>query len=176
MSDTKIICAPSIDQQPPTQPAVSGDTGNEKMFNQTELDEIIRTRLKREREANYRRVREELESEFEEKLAVELNKQKLSRSEPSAQELKEQELAARESRLECMEYVAAQHLPRELLDVLETSDPKEFCKKADVVSALLRQARGPAPLFDPESGLFMREESGFDRNSKHIPALAYRYE
>lgn len=123
-----------------------GQTG-ERLFTQAEVDKIIKERLSRVRSAT-------------------------APKEPTEAEIKDRELTARENRLSCREYLLTQGYPTELLDVIDTSNVKEFQKKADTVRGLLRASRGSAPLFKPEP---MRSTEppfssgkGFD-TAKHKP-------
>lgn len=99
-------------QQPTTQPADNGDQGGGKMFTQEEVNNIVRDRLARERAKN-------------------------TPQEPTEEEKRVQDLNTRESKLACREYVMDQGLPRQLLDVLDTSNYEEFKSKADIVTGLL---------------------------------------
>lgn len=100
-------------QQPNTQPADNGDQGSGKMFTQEEVNNIVKERLARERAKN-------------------------TPAEPTEEDKQRQELSARESKVACREYIMDQGLPRELLDVLDTSNHEEFKTKADIVSTLLK--------------------------------------
>lgn len=103
----------NTNQQPTTQPADNGDQGSCKMFTQEEVNNIVKERLARERAKN-------------------------TLPEPTEEDKQRQELSARESKVACREYIMDQGLPRELLDVLDTSNHEEFKAKADIVSTLLQ--------------------------------------
>ena len=115
----------NTDQQPTTQPADNGDQGGGKMFTQEEVNQIIKDRLARERA-------------------------KSAPQEPTEEEKRRQEMDARENKLNCREYVQKFNLPAELLDLFDTSDFKNFTKKAELFQRALNRAMGPAPLADPE--------------------------
>lgn len=106
------IITQNTEQQPTTQPADKGDQGSSKMFTQEEVNNIVRDRLARERAKN-------------------------TPQEPTEEEKRVQDLNTRESKLACREYVMDQGLPRQLLDVLDTSNYEEFKSKADIVTGLL---------------------------------------
>lgn len=72
-----------------------------RMFTQDEVNQIVSDRLARERA-------------------------KAAPAEPSAQDLREQELNARESALACKEYIANKKLPAVLLDIFPTSSEDAF--------------------------------------------------
>lgn len=69
-----------------------------RTFTQEEVNKIVSERLARER----------------------------SKSEPTPEETKLQELAARESRLTCREYVTEKNLNRELLNIFSTDNADSF--------------------------------------------------
>lgn len=79
-----------------------------RMFTQDEVNQIVSDRLARERA-------------------------KAAPAEPSAQDLKEQELNAREAALACKEYIADQNLPAALLDIFPTSDAEAFKASAQAL-------------------------------------------
>ncbi|MBQ7859877.1 MAG: hypothetical protein IJ347_07090 [Faecalibacterium sp.] len=72
-----------------------------RMFTQDEVNQIVSDRLARERA-------------------------KTAPAEPSAQDLREQELNAREAALACKEYIANQKLPAALLEIFPTSSEDAF--------------------------------------------------
>lgn len=92
-------------QQQPTTPTpeASGGQGGERTFTQTELDRIVQDRLARDRASR------PTVSERERDLAE-----------------REQKLAAREAYIECREHLKEHGLSMEYLDLVDTSDPKEF--------------------------------------------------
>jgi len=112
----------NTEQQPTTPtPEASGDPG-EKLFTQADLDRIIGERLSRERQ----------------------------KAEPSPVEVKEAELKAREARLDCREFIAAEGYPAELLDLFDTSDSEKFREvvgKLDGIVDLPSNHRKPTPRF-----------------------------
>lgn len=84
-------------------------SGGEKLFTQADLDRIIGERLQRERD----------------------------KAQPSAADQRESDLRARESKLDCREFVTEKGYPAALLDVLDTSDFEKFqaavCKLDEIV-------------------------------------------
>ena len=112
----------NTEQQPTTQPADNGDQG-ERLFTQAEVDEIIRRRLARVKTSSGEPV------------------------EPTEVELRERDLAARENRLSCKEYLIENSYPHELLDILDTSDPEDFNKRADKVFSLMDAHASRNPRF-----------------------------
>lgn len=134
----------NTEQQPTTQPADNGDQGGERTFTQEEVNQIIKDRLARERA-------------------------KAAPQEPSEAEKREAELTARENRLSCREYLIEKKYPVELLDVLDTSDPNEFMKKADIVARMQKAKEPPTPRKSTESlSGYGLPSSGFE-NAKHTP-------
>lgn len=128
-------------QQPTTQPADNGDQGGGKLFTQEEVNNIVRDRLARERAKNLPQ-------------------------EPTEEEKRTQDLNARESKIACREYIMDQGLPRELLDVLDTSNHEEFKSKADIVSGLLKAAKPISKAESPvitEMKLRIASEKGLPR-------------
>jgi len=112
----------NTEQQPTTPtPEASGDQG-EKLFTQADLDRIIGERLSRERQ----------------------------KAEPSPVEAREAELKARETRMDCREFISAEGYPADLLDILDTSDTEEFkeaVRKLDAIVGLPSKHRKSAPRF-----------------------------
>lgn len=98
----------SVEQQPTTQPADNGDQGGGKMFTQDEVNKIVSERLARDRE----------------KRATQQD------------DTKEQALKARESKLDCREYLNEKKYPAELLDILDTSDVEQFKAAVDKIQAI----------------------------------------
>lgn len=135
----------NTNQQPTTQPADNGNQGGERLFSQTEVNQIIKDRLARERA-------------------------KAAPPEPTEAEKKESELTARESRLNCRAYLLDNGYPSELLDVLDTSDLTTFKKAADTVSGLMK-AQTPRYIggLKSESGIFDTSNTGFEAGRKHTP-------
>lgn len=134
----------NMEQQPTTQPADNGNQGSGKMFTQDEVNQIIKERLARERA-------------------------KTTPQEPTEAEKREQTLNARESRLNCREYLHNNNYCAELLNILDTSDAKAFEKQADAISRLIKTQVPPAPLYDPAScGSGSPVGSGF-KKTKHTP-------
>ena len=138
----------NTEQQPTTQPADNGTQGNERMFSQAEVDRIVKDRLARVKAAP---------------------------KEPTEAEIKERELVTRENRLSCREYLIKKSYPRELLDILDTSDPKDFNKRADMVFGLMNEHASRNPSFaepmrstEPSSLIGWSGTGGFDR-TKHKP-------
>lgn len=104
----------NTEQQPTTPtPEASGDQGGERLFNQCDVNRIVSERLARERQ----------------------------KTEPTAIDDREAQLKARESRLDCRDYLeglakggkVASGVVK-LIDVLDTTDKAKFEK---TVSALL---------------------------------------
>ncbi len=98
-----------------TQTTQPEGNGTEKTFTQEQVNQIVSERLARER------------------------------SKADTPDTREQELAARENKLTCKEWISESHLPVELLDVFDTSDAEKF--KTSI--AALKKAFPMA--FDPES-------------------------
>lgn len=104
----------NTEQQPTTPtPEASGDQGGERLFTQSDVNRIVSERLARERQ----------------------------KTEPTAIDDRETQLKARESRLDCRDYLEGLVKGGKvasgvtgLIDVLDTSDKEKFEK---TVSALL---------------------------------------
>lgn len=112
---------------PATDPAGTGDK-SEKLFTQAEVNEIVRKRLEK------------------------VKQDPPAPREPTELEKREAALAAKESRIQCQEYLIGNNLPMQLLDILDTSNPNEFNKRAEMVNSLIRAAKGSDPLFEPSRG------------------------
>ena len=142
MNESTHITQP-VDNGNDTQPVDNGTPAAEKLFTQSELNEIIRIRLERERA-------------------------KSKPSEPTEEELKQKELSARESRVSCKEYLLDSGYPIELLEILDTSDPDTFKDKCLTVMGMIRKAKGPDPLFEQSYG-YETGPDAFARTTKHSP-------
>lgn len=118
----------------------SGEEKKEKMFTQEQVNEIIKKRLERQKENN-------------------VNSQEL--------EARAAELTAKESRLDCREYLINREYPVELLDLIDTSDVKMFKEKADKMGQLINRSQGVAPLANLD--VFHEKADAFTTNSKHQP-------
>ena len=99
----------NVEQQPTTQPADNGNQDGGKMFTQEDVNKIVSDRLARDRE---------------------------KRSAQQQEDAKELALRARESRLDCREYLSEKKYPAELLEVLDTADVEKFKAAADKLQAI----------------------------------------
>lgn len=126
-----------------TQPVENGTPAAEKMFTQSELNEIIRIRLERERAKN-------------------------KPSEPTEEETKQKELAARESRVSCKEFLLDSGYSMEFLEIFDTSDLDTFKDKCLTVVGMIRKAEGSDPSYDPSYGLAGGPDA-FARTTTHTP-------
>lgn len=88
--------------------AAGANAGTEKTFTQEEVNNIVQERLARERAKN----------------------------EPTPAEVRERELAARESAMTCKEYIAEKNYPKELLELFDTADQEQFKKKVEKMAEL----------------------------------------
>lgn len=102
------------DQMPPTTPtpedSTAGGQGAGKTFTQEDVNRIVSERLARERD-------------------------KLT-PQPNPVDEREADIAARESRLDCREYLLLKNYPADLLEILDTSDPEQFKASVDRLQAL----------------------------------------
>lgn len=96
-------------QQPTTPPADNGNQSSGKMFTQEDVNKIVSERLARDRE---------------------------KRTAQQQDDTREQALKARESKLDCREYLTEKKYPAELLDVLDTSDVEKFKAAADKLQTI----------------------------------------
>lgn len=117
---------------------------NEKMFTQEQVNEIIKKRLKGQKEI-----------------------------ESSVQEMNTRaaELTARENRLSCREYLIEKGYPAELLDIIDTSDVETFKNKADKASGVFesrQQNQFVAPLASTEPAMWDAIGASFE-DTKHTP-------
>lgn len=131
----------NTDQQPATTPTPeeTGDQGGAKLFTQDEVNRIVSERLARER----------------------------AKMEPSPADVRESQLKARESRLDCRDYLESLAKSGKaasgvvgLLDILDTSDPVKF--QATVTALLTLGAFNPQlePLVIPPAD---RQGPGVDQ-------------
>lgn len=99
--------AASTEQQATTQTPAEKE-GGERLFTQEEVNKIVGERL-----ARYK-----------------------AKTEPAPEDQREQALKARETRLECREYIQDKGYPRELLDILDTADGEKFKAAAEQLAGL----------------------------------------
>lgn len=126
-----------------TQPEDNG-TQAERTFTQEEVNRIVSERLARER----------------------------SKSEPTPEEQKSRELDARESQLDCKEFLINNNYPTELIDVIDTSNTEEFKIKAKKINDLINRAsRRPItpPFIAYESSGNSEISGAFAPGIKHKP-------
>lgn len=134
-----------LDTQPEANGAQSGSNG--RMFTQEEVNRIIKERLLRERSKAGAEQTEQLTA-------------------------KAAELAARESRLACKEYLLDSGYPAELLDAIDTSNPEDFKSKAFAVVNALQSSPAPCaatPSFEAETPPGDGIAEAFSKPAKHIP-------
>ena len=84
------------------------DAGTQRTFTQKEVDNIVQERIARERRKN----------------------------EPTPDQIREKDLAARESAMTCKEYIAEQNYPKGLLELFDTADHEQFKQKVDKMKEL----------------------------------------
>lgn len=138
----------NVNQNEPinTQPEDNGVQA-EKTFTQEEVNRIVSERLAKERSKA-----EQIQQTEEDKKAA--------------------ELTARENKLACREFIMDNNYPKEMLDCIDSSDPKEFKKKAETLyNAVLDQSWRkvkPTPKFSGERP-FSDIAAAFDRDTKHEP-------
>lgn len=138
----------NTEQQPTTPtPEASGDQGGERMFTQDDVNRIVSERLARERQ----------------------------KTEPTAIDDREAQLKARESRLDCRDYLEG--LAKggkiasgavKLIDVLDTTDKAKFEK---TVSALLEIGA-----FNPQLEPLKIHKVDYqgDPDAEHLIAAAFK--
>lgn len=137
--------------QQPAPENGSNQPEQEKRFTQSDVDRIVKERLKRaERTADSAQ-------------ADELNAQRA-------------ELTQRQNRLECREYLLNSGYNPGLLEILDTSDPAKFRDNASKLQRMIdtekRKAQPRAPARgdpDPSGGRRSDFGSAFARGAKHKP-------
>ena len=131
-----------------TPTAAKPEAKEEKTFTQEEVNRIIADRLARER---------------------------AKASEPSSEETKRTaELNARESRLNCKEFLMQSGYPMELLELLDTSDFENFKEKTEKLDEAMNNPRNArrcqaTPSFHANEVVTDTIAEAFSINSKHIP-------
>lgn len=105
------------------------DAGTQKTFTQDEVNNIVQERLARERAKN----------------------------EPTPEQIREKDLAARESAMTCKEYIAEKNYPKGLLELFDTADHEQFKQKVDKMKELF-----PGAFTDPGKvpGIFTKSTNG----------------
>lgn len=183
-------------QQTNTQPADNGEQGSGKLFTQEEVNTIIRDRLARERAKNTPAEPTEEEKRLndltirENRLACReyvmdqgLPAKLLEVLDTSNQEdfkakadivsglLRDNHARKADSAaiVEMKRRIAQEKgIPAELAERLCGDTESDIYKDAGVLMGIVQAIKGPAPLFDPESGQFSGTGSGF-KNTKHVP-------
>lgn len=142
-------------QDPEENAAQIGDGAtNERKFTQDEVNKIVKERLQRDRD---KRSAEQSGQQTEQAAAL---------------EARAADLVARENRLTCKEFLVDNGYPHELLEAIDTSDTKEFERKALAVMNAV-QSRPVSGLATPD---FSAEcvphdiiAEGFSKEAKHKP-------
>ena len=88
--------------------APGANAGTERTFTQEDVNRIVQERLAKERGKN----------------------------EPTPDQIREKDLAARESAMTCKEYIAEQNYPKGLLELFDTADHEQFKQKVDKMKEL----------------------------------------
>lgn len=121
--------------QASTPEGAQNSAEREPRFTQEEVNKIVSKRLAEERASVSKRLAEEREHTRLQCTA--------------AMEEREKAIAAKEAELACKDYVVQHGYPKELVGILDTSDPKAFGKKADALFTLFERLpqnhRQPAP-------------------------------
>ena len=126
----------------------------ERMFSQEEVNQIIKTRLERERAKQNSTLDENLEKRLKDL------------------ESRESAFKARESRYDCLEYLQAKGYDPELADILDTSDAESFKKKIDRLACYTggRRITPPPASHEPSgSGYDDPIRQAFAPDRKHKP-------
>ena len=114
----------------------------ERMFTQEQVDKIISERLKKQRESEQKKARQEIEA-------------------------KEADIKAREFKLSCKEYLINNNKPLELLDVIKAETLEEFENNVEKVYKSVGFKKFVAPLANLETRSNY-SVNGFE-DTKHIP-------
>lgn len=116
--------ADTTNQAQDTQQTNDGDA--QKTFTQAEVNQIISERLSRER----------------------------AKTEPTQEQMRVDELNAREAKLSCKEYLLEKGYDSRLLDVLDTSSPDTFRQAADLLQEIAAEKETPIKIVGatPASG------------------------
>ena len=97
----------------------------EKLFTQEEVDNIVKRRL-------YERKKEKQEHQN--------TNEELEKREKAIEE-REHSVTLRENRVKCCEIVNEKGYPKELLEILDTSDPEKFREQAEKLTELYKQGQ-----------------------------------
>ncbi|NJP41489.1 hypothetical protein HCH52_10565 [Oscillospiraceae bacterium HV4-5-C5C] len=139
--------AQSIDE---TETADTQQENAERQFTQEEVDRIIADRLKR----------------VNEDTIIQKNTELTERQ--AAIEAEAAELEQRENLLACRSFLIDKSYSQELLDIIDTTNPKEFMRKADIVYSLTASQR-PAPLLKSTEPIEHDLSSAFKGPVRHTP-------
>ena len=141
----------------PDQDQHNDHEGEEKLFTQRELNEILLKRLKR------------VKGQADEEAAKDLK----AKEESLIQ--RERDLEVRENVFQCKSYLLEHDLPSDLVDVIDTSDIDLFKKKVEIVAGHLRKNRlvPPVPVGSAEpvdiTGGADPIARAFSADWKHVP-------
>ena len=130
---------------------------NEKLFTQEEVNNIVKKRL-------YERKKQDQQN----------TEGDYSKKEKNIEE-RESSVTIRENRVTCREMVVENGYPKELLDILDTSDPEKFKDHAEKLSKLYRaesqntNAPKVYPGVKPSNDHFYKSETTPFANTRHIP-------
>ena len=160
MEDNKEKAPETTEETGAKQEAGAADQGaqgskNEKLFTQADVDRIVKERLKRSKA--------KAEEDFSEEIN---NRAKDLAAREETLKGRESDMSAKESRLKCKEYLLDNHLPGDLLEILDTNDVETFKKKAEKVSRLTKTRR-TAPIASSDNAEAAAD--GFSREVKHKP-------
>jgi len=145
--------AQSIDE---TETADTQQENAERQFTQEEVDRIIADRLKR----------------VNEDTIIQKNTELTERQ--AAIEAEAAELEQRENLLACRSFLIDKSYSQELLDIIDTTNPKEFMRKADIVYSLIASQRPAAPMKSTEP-IEHDLSSAFKEPVRHTPqAIGYQ--
>lgn len=127
----------------------------ERLFTKDEVNDIVKRRLDRQKKSI--ETVQRLNDDYEERL--------------KSVDDRETAVELREKRIECKEFLSENGYPKELLLMLDVSDPEQFKKNAEALqqaySKILKQ-RKPLPLASNDPSELKTPRGGFE-NTKHKP-------
>lgn len=125
-------------------------THSERTFTQEEVDRIVSERLARDRKTRL----PEAETEAQKRLS---------------------ELNAKESRLNCKEFLLNNNYPAEIIDILDTSDIDKFKENAEKIYEVMSRPNNrrthATPFYNPEAVYSNPLDEAFGRDVKHQPKV-----
>lgn len=158
MEEKKTQLSEEITPDSAAEPAVEPVSEQEKrLFTQEEVNQIIAKRLDKLRKQAAAENQKQADAD---RMELEQIRTEIEQSRA--------ELSARETVIQCKEYIQQQGYPFELIDIIDTSDYQLFKEKVDILANIKWQEPRVAPLMGLE-GNYYDPTNEMLKPQKHIP-------